>query len=314
MSRIKRIQNPTFRDSEMIIENPVLLLGEIVFIISESTTEIINYKVGDGINGYVNLPFKDIATYPYNDLVTNPIGDLTVGENLNGELLVDVIKDMVSPYIASAVSNVQTNADGQYKNVAIMEVGLSLGSAIGVAFDVSNEENLVAIPMEVLASDFVVSNPYPNAGISLTPNGVLNPTSPVTYSIQVRAIHTNGTSAYAIATIRFDARLIWGASALSNLTTNQHALDLIANGGDQGLQNVPVGEYEIGVAGYGYVLVPSFFIDPLTWTEISDPNAPASIGMINMGTLSVNNGFGTYNYEKYRTPFSNLESVKLKAS
>lgn len=322
--RIKRVRNPTFPESQLTASlggvNPVLLKGEVVCLLDEGTGKVTAFKIGDGFNRWDDLPFQGDSLYPYADLVTNQIGDVLLGTNQNGRLLSDIIKDFISPYAVPAVSNVRTNADGSnYLNVSQLEIGQSLGSAISLTFDVSNEDNLDgATPVTIDTSGiFIETNPYANLPISITPVQTLNPTDPIVYTIKVKVAHLNGESSWATCTVRWDTRLIWGASNLADLTTNTHALDLIANGGGQGVKQTYFDDYQIGVAGYGYVLIPSTLLSgapPVIWTEVSDPNAPASLEMINLGLLTVNNGVGTYNYTKYRTPFNNLEGIILRAS
>lgn len=318
-ARIKRIPIPVFLDTEMIAKNPIPLAGEIVYTKDPTIGLIDNFKVGDGFSKWTELPFRDISQYEKTSLATVTIGDIVVGSSNFGRKLSDIIEDIISPYQAPEVSNVKNQANGvDYKNVSQLEIGQSISTAIAITFDVSNQNNLVETPIEIDSSGFFLeSNPYPNASILLSPNGTLAPTSPKVYTIKVRAIHTNGNSDYVNTQVRFDTRFIWGSSALSDLTTTQHALDLIASGGGQGVRQGYSGEiFEISATGYGFVLIPSVLIAPGTivvWSEVSDPNATSSIGMVNMGTLSVNNGVGTYGYEKFRTPFSNTGSVKLKS-
>lgn len=321
--RIKRLRHPTFPESQLNAGlggvNPVLLKGEVVCLLDAGTGKVTAFKIGDGINRWDDLPFQGDTIYPYTDLVTNQIGDILLGTQQDGRLLSDIVKDFISPYAVPAVSNVQTNADGtNYLNVSQMEIGQSLGSAIAMTFNVSNESNLDgANPVTIDTFGlFIETNPYPNAPLSITPLVVLNPTNPVIHTLRVRVAHLNGDSSWATCTIRWDYRFIWGASNLADLTNNTHALDLIASGGE-GVKQQYFNDYIIGSAGYGYVLIPSELLNgapPIIWTEVSDPNAPASLEMVNMGTLFVNNGTGSYNYEKYRTPFNNLEGIILRAS
>lgn len=321
--RIKRVRNPTFPEEQLNASlggvNPVLLKGEIVCLLDGDTNKVTAFKIGDGFNRWDDLPFQGDTLYPHSDLVTNQIGDVLLGTSQQGRLLSDIVKDFISPYAVPAVSNVRTNADGSnFLNVSQLEIGQSLGSAISLTFNVSNQSNLDgATPVTIdTGGIFIEANPYANLPISITPVGVLNPSNPVVYTIKVKVAHLNGESSWATCTIRWDTRLLWGASALADLTTNQHALDLIPSGG-QGIKQGYFDDYQIGSAGYGYVLIPSVLLSgapPIIWTEVSDPNAPASLEMVNLGVLTVNNGIGTYNYTKYRTPFNNLEGIILRAS
>jgi hypothetical protein len=111
-------------------------------------------------------------------------------------------------------------------------------------------------------------------------------------------------------------RFLWGASDLADLTSSSEVLAAVANGGGSGLKSTYVNQdYTIANAGYGYVLIPAAVIggNIPVWTEISDPNAPASLQMVNLGTISVNNGIGTYNYVKFRTPFLNTSGGIYKS-
>ena len=314
--RIKRIKNPTFTQAEMDALDPVLLRGEIVCLRDVPDYKVSNWKIGDGVSKWSELPFLNASKYPYTDLVTNPLGDLVNGSSQYQRDLSAIVKDIISPYQAPVVSNVRNNAAGSAQATAQKEIGQSIGSAVQVTFSVSNQSNLITNPITIDTSGvFVESNPYPNGAISIAPVSVIAPTSPTIYTIRVKATHLTGDSAWANTYIRFDMRPIWGASTLADLTTNQHALDLIANGGGSAVKQNFKDTYEISVGGYQYVLIPSVLITgTIVWTEVSDPNAPASVAMVNLGTLSVNNGVGTYNYTKFRSPFNNLSGSKFKAS
>ena len=313
--RIKRITQPVFKDSEMTALNPILKKGEVVWIRDEVENKVINFKVGNGASAYSSLEFKDGSTYPYTEAATVSIGDITVNSTHKDRLIADMMKDIISPYQAPQVSNVQNNADGTYKNTAVKEIGQSIGSSISLLFNVSNASNLVATPIELDSSgDFLEANPYANGSIALTPNGTLSPTSPKTYSIGVRAIHNQGVSSYAYTYIRFDTRAFWGASSLADLTTQSQCLAVINNGGGQELvQNYSGKTFEITASGYHYVFIPSMIGITPVWTEVSNPNTPSTVGMIKVRTISINNGIGTYNYDAWRTPYFNNSGSKLKA-
>lgn len=316
--RIKRLKNPTFSEAEYLSIDPVAFRGEIMLVRDPLTFKVINFKLGDGVSKFSELSYQNSSVYPFSDLVTNEIGDLVLGSSHLDRLIPDMIKDMISPYQDSVVSNVRTNAAGASQVTSQLEVGQSITTAIAVTYDVSNQANLVPDPMELNSFGFFdESNPYPLGAISIAPLSPIAPTQPQIYTINVRANHTGGVSSWKSAFIRFDMRFLWGASQLADLTTTQHALDLINNGGGQAVKQNWQSEYEITTGGYGYVLIPSLLLNSVpapVFTEVSDPNAPASIGMVNMGTLAVNNGVATYNYEKFRTPFLNTGGVKLKAS
>lgn len=318
--RIKRLQHPTFLETALGIdgEDPVLLRGEIVCLLETDNT-VNKFKIGDGTRKWSELPFNSGSEYLHTNLVTNSIGDILTGTSQSGRDLSDITKDMISPYVAPAVSNVKLNVNGiDFFNIVQMEIGQSITGDVEISYDVSNQENLEAIPVTV--DTFGVfdetNNPYNLGNILITPLASIVPTDTVVYSIRLRVAHTNGESSWAYAYIRFDTRFIWGASALADLTTETHALALKPSGGD-GVKTTYKADYSLTSAGYGYVLIPSILLSgqpvPI-WTDITNPNAPANIGMINMGTLQVNNGVGTYNYEKFRTPFNNLSGIILRAS
>lgn len=316
--RVKRIQNPTFNEVSLDGENPVLLKGELVCLLELDGT-VKKFKLGDGFNHWSDLPFISGDEYPYTDLVTNQIGDVLIGTNQQGKRLIDIVKDMISPYVAPAVSNVKVKANGvDFFNTTIMEIGQSISAAIEISYDVNNHENLVATPVTVGTFGIFdeTGNPYDLGNISILPNVALSPTDPVVYSIRLRVEHINGLSSWAYAYIRFDTRFIWGTSTLTDLTTESHALALKPSGGE-GVKSTYKTDYSLTSSGYGYVLIPSILLSGQpapVWTDVTDPNAPANIGMVNMGTLSVNNGVGIYNYEKFRTPFNNLSGIILRAS
>ena len=313
--RIKDIENPTLPLAEMDALDPILKKGQIVFVL-EPDYSVRRFKTGNGINAWSELEFMGIDEYPYTDLVTNPIGDLKVGDSLFERSTVDILRDALSPYKVPAITLLKNNAKGTFQSTTQFEVGQSFSSAVSLTFSVDDANNLIdGDSIEVLAPEFVVSNPYPNQTINITPVSALTPSTPITYTIQVRGIHDQGNTPYSSTTIKFDGKIIWGASALSDLTSNAQALALIGQGGGSIVSSDPKRTYNINSVGYGFVLIPGFVTTAgLVWTEVSDPNAPASLTMVNMGTISLNNGIGTYNYTKFRTPFNNTSAIKLKAS
>lgn len=316
MGKIKYLRHPAFTLSELSLKNPLLFKGEIVVALDDNTLGVSLFKIGDGINSWNDLPAQAETDYPYTDPVTNPLGDLVLGSDISGTPINDVLRDIISPYTSSIISNVLNDAEGSSKNIAQMEIGQSITGPVTFLFSVSNQDNLVgATPMEVDSDgDFIDNNPHAVGSIILNPSVPINPASnPLVVTVSIKAIHQQGESE-AITQIKFDPRIIHGASALSDLTSKTD-IDAILPSGGSVISSDLERDYEISTIGYGYVLIPSMLDqNGIVWTDVTNPDAPSTLGMVNLGEVSYNNGVGTYNYTKYRTPFSQtISQTTLRA-
>lgn len=316
---IKYIKHIAFTEAELAGLNPNLFKGEVACVVNDTDGKVESFKIGPGLYNDLD-PIVDI--YPYTNIVTNQIGDILNGSDQSGRKLTDIIRDMISPYISPTVSGVQNKAEGSYKSSALIEIGSTINSVVDVIFTVNNQTNIaITDPMEVLAPDFTVNNPYPNAVISLTPLTPLIPAEPTIYSIQVRVQDTEGNfSSYSATTISFEPRIYWGASTEEDIVLIPPATEISIGsigllGGGNILSKNFKRTFEITVGHFAYVLIPSM-LSPvnISWTEVTDVNSPAGIGMVDLGEIKINNGVGSYLYTKWRSPFSNINGVKLKAS
>lgn len=312
MPEIKYIKHPYFAEADLTTENPLLLKGEIVFAVPAVGDPY--FKVGDGVSNFNDLPATGADQYPYADLVTNPLGDLVNGSNQQGREWYDIMKDIISPYVAPVISGEQNNAAGAYVGTAQMEIGQTINTDVTVQYSVSEQANLVgANPITITAPQFTVSNPYPVGDIVLTPTAPITPTTPAIYTIDIDAVHQQG-NALGSTIIRFDPRIISGVAAVATLTVDTDIDNLLSK--SQVVSSDFTRDYVLGAVGYGYVLIPEMLSPGApTWTDITNPATPATIGMIDQGVYAgYNNGVGTYDYRVFRTPFSLLSGITVRSA
>lgn len=304
--RVKYIKHPAFTATSLSILNPSVKKGELVVELDDTNFEVIGFKIGDGQTSYNSLPYLD-DIYKYVDLVTVDIGDWEVDDSLYGKTTQDILKGIVSPYVVPVISNVRNNAGGSYANDKILLVGQSISTPITIAYDLSNSENVSGSnPVTVdTGGYFTTAVNYPLGTITLTPVSTINPTTPLKITIKVTITHDQGGTVVGETYINFVPRIKWGASTLADLTSNTDVNNL-TNGGfldDDDFE----GDYDITTSGYLYVLIPNMLIgagDEILFGDVVNPNVPQHIDMTNLGSISHNNGTGTYNLTKYRSTFN----------
>ena len=309
---IKRFQHPTYTESQWQTLNPYLLKGEAGFVI-DAQSKTISFKAGPGY--WNDLDFIGEGFYPFTDLVTNPIGDLTVGSSQEGRSLSAIIKDMISPYAPAAVSGLQNNADGGYKVTAVIEVGNSVSGTVTLSFVVTNQENLYSGGDNLNIAAGGIFNEegwsvYSTGSVPLTLISPLAPGYNQTFNINVKVKHEQGESSVVTTAISFRPRIIWGNSPLPSLTGVEFAA--IGNY-NQVISNSYQRDYAFSGVNYHYIGIP-VMLNPtgLVFTDVTDPNQPAGIGIEDLGVLNVPNGVGTYDYRIYRTTFDLLSSVIIR--
>lgn len=308
---IKRFRHPTYTASQWQSLNPFLQKGEVGFVL-DSNDKASSFKVGPGY--WNDLEFLGEGFYPYTDLVTNPIGDLQAGSSQEGRSLSDIIKDMISPYAASAVSGLQNNAQGSYQTTAVIEVGNQVSGTINITFVISNQGNLFSGDNLNIEAGGIFSNEgwsqYSGVPVALPLVTPLSPAFNQTFSINVKVKHEQGESAVVTTSISFRPRLIWGNSSKTSLT----AIEFASIGNyNQVISNSYKRDYAFSGTQYHYLGIPEMLnITNPIFTDVTDPNQPAGIGIEDLGLLSVNNGVGTYNYRIYRSTFNLLNPVTIR--
>lgn len=302
---IKYLRGPAFTEAEWAARNPLLLKGEVGYVISSGGI-ITRSKVGPGL--WNDLPWFPDTLYDRTDTITNPIGDAK--GNLNGSTLMEIVEKMLFPYQTPALSLVKNNAGGSLQTTATREIGSSLSGIVNLTYAISNPTNLSgATPINVTAGGiFSNEGNFENLGsIDLNLVAPLNPTVVTTYTISVKPVHQQGEGTTVSTSIVYYPRIIWGVSPLTSLSASQ----LNTIGQKQTLlTNNFRRDYNFTAAGYCWIAIPTI-LNPsaLVFTDVTDPNAPAGFSMEDMGTLSVNNGVGTYNYQLFRSTYYLTESL-----
>lgn len=296
---IKYLRHPAFSAAQLTTRNPYLDKGEIVFEL-DGTAKPKKFKIGPG--HWNDLPYFIDDEYTISTPVTNPIGDAT--GDISGLSLREVLEKILHPYVAPVVSNVVNNAGGSFGNARIIEIGISLSGTIQVTYSVSNPSLLSgATPISITAGG-IFSNEGAHAhsgSIGMTLPAPLNPSVITTYTISVKATHQQGETPVVTSTIKFNPRAIWGVSTLTSYTAG----DINSLTSKQtALLSSHKRDYTFNGQGYCVVAIPAM-LNPtnMIFTDVTDPSAPAGFSMEDLGTLSINNGVGTYLYQILRSTY-----------
>lgn len=304
-NRVKYFQFPSFEAADWVTRNPVLRKGEIGVEV-DNTGKPRKMKMGDGSTTWNNLDYMEFSYWADTTPVVNPIGDAS--GNLSGLSDREILELMLNPYQAPAFSNLQNNANGQYNSVNTIEIGASLNGTISVQYNLSNQANLVgATPINITASG-IFSNEG-NFAVGTTGMTLVSPLSPSsiqTYTITLVATHTKGT-VQGTTSFRFYPRIIWGTTP-TTAAPNWSSPSFYNNGGYV-ISNDFTRDYGFQSGGYLWLAIPSMLTPSnLTFTDVTDPNAPAGFGFQFISQQSINNGVTTYNYDVYRSTYNILQN------
>lgn len=302
-NRIKYIWHPTFFENDWVRVNPNLGPGEIAFVKDPNTGITIKCKVGPGY--FNDLPYFDPSNYNYPDVVTNPIGD-AIGV-LQGKSPAEILHLMLNPYLAPVISGAVNDAGvngGPQINYQIKEIGVSISGNVKLGFSISNPNNLQGNTPVIVSASGIFSNEgnFPNAPVILIPAATLNPTMVQVVEIDVQALSTKGLTNIIKTYIKWVPRIIWGASALADLSSGSDVNALV---GKQSLVSDNFeNDYSVNAQGYHWICIPGMLSPAnLVFTDVTDPNAPSTVAFISKGALVVNNGVGNYSYQLYRSPY-----------
>lgn len=301
---IKYLRHPTFTEADWIARNPLLKAGEVGYVLENN--KVVNYKVGPGY--WNNLSYISGDYYPYSEAPTNPIGDAS--GSLLGLSNAEIIHKMLNPYQAPAFSAVQNNANGTFQAISTREIGNALSGNITFTYTLSNLDKLVgATPLTITAGG-IFSNEglFPVGPSILTLALALNPGVITTYVVNILATHQKGTVSGSTQ-IRFWPKIMWLSSPQATLT----ALQFMALSKSSRLTNNYKADYAFAGNGYSWIAIPSM-LNPsnLLLTDVTNPNAPAGYTFEAMGTLSINNGVATYNYQMFRSSFNQIKATTLR--
>lgn len=317
MTKVKYFYNPSYRAADWTAQNPFLQAGQIGFELDDLTGLVQRMKVGPGF--WNDLTYQNTETYPYTDPVTNQIGDVKIGDTLDGELIIDIIRKMVSPFLDAFLSSPTNNADGSLKATAVLEIGQSVDTSVDVAYNVSNPSSLQATNNIFIASSPTI---FTNEGFK-TDNGAplnmllansLSPTSPLTYNISLYAKSSNGNISPTVTTrISFYSTVIWGYDA----DPNKFPAGGTYNNPFPVENRKAAASYDstysfIGL-GYAYMLIP-VAMNPtnVQFLEVTNPSQPSNYSMQDAGVITLNNGTASYDYQVYRSEFSILFNTKMQ--
>ena len=308
--KVKRFFNPTYSKEDWERLNPFLQAGELGIQLDDAGNAS-QMKVGPG--NWNDLQFIEDDVYPYSDLVTNQIGDVTAGEDRSGDLAIDIIRDMISPYVPTSLSNATNDAAGGFASTSVIKTGQSVTSQVRVTFAVAAPENLIPSNNIFISAGGIFTNEgfftYDGGSITLTLGTPLSPTGQVDYAITIKAIHQRGESNTVTTTISFRPEVIFGSSADPAL----NATGLGQLTGRKTTKNYR-GDYAFTV-NYSYYGIP-LSLDPsnVQFADVTNPNSIQGYSMLDLGVFTVNNGVGTYDYRFYRSEFNLLVSTIMRVS
>jgi hypothetical protein len=308
---IKYFKGPTFNADVWQLNNPLLRQGEIGYVLENGV--VVGAKVGPGYWNDLGYIGEDI--YSYSQDVTNPIGDAT--GNLQGQKLIDIINKMLTPYETPQPVNIRlaVNSGITPANVIYMEVGQSVTS-VSLLYNMQNAQNLLgATPVNITAnSDFTEINSADTGSIPLSL--IVNPLTPGlnrTIDFSVKVTHTNGQTAGETAQLIFRPRIMWMVSGFQ--TINDEDLFNLNPQLQFALTDEYKRDYAFGGVGYNWVAIPTMLSpNNLVFSDVTNEEAPDDYWMLPMGSLSMNNGVGTYTYALYRSMFYTNAPSKLRIS
>ena len=310
---IKRFQHPSYTETEWQTLDPYLKKGEIGFVIND--LQVIQYfKTGPG---YWNaLDPCNMSLYPYDDLVTNEIGDIKIDTSQKNRTVVNMLKDMISPFAAPAITGLQNNASGGYAINGVIEIGNTLSGSVTIIFTVTNQDNLAAGDNLYIEAGGIFNEEgwmaFSGGQEILTLINPLLPGSSIIYTIRVKVKHDQGESNYVNTTIAFKPNIIWGNSTEETLTGNE-----FANIGNKHniITTDYTRDYPFSSINYHYLGIP-VMLNPanVVFTDVTNPDMPAGIDVTDLGVVSVNNGVGTYNYRLYRSTYLLINPITLRVA
>lgn len=321
MTKIKYLQHPSFTAAEWSQRNPLLKSGEIGFELDEFT-KATRYKVGPGL--WNDLPYAGGDEYPYSEVPTNPIGDAK--GVLQGKPSSEILHLMLNPFQNVAVSAVQNDADSRTpKGTQLFEIGQQLSGTVSVLYNVANNANLAPIspatkPITVISNNGIFTNEgefdYGTAIMSL--DGILKPDTQESNIITVEASDSEGAKSSGITKIDFSPRIQWGTSGgdtIDSILSGDAVPKVILSAQKFAVTSSYKRTYDITNVGYTWLVIPEMLgPNNITFTDVTDPNAPAGYAMQDMGARNIDTSVGQYQCRFYRSVFYLQSNGILKAS
>ena len=309
--RVKYLQHPYATEAEWITRNPLLGNGEEGYaIVTINSVVHIRKKVGPGL--WNDLEYFDGVVWTDSESVSNPIGDAT--GNISGLTPVEILDKILNPYQAPIISGATNDGGtGIFTSNKVIEIGNSVVNAVIARYSVSNQSNLVgANPITVTANGrFTNEGTFPVGDVALSHAGI-SPANLDSITISIQAAHQNGNSNIATTKLDFDPKIIQAVSKGKAVT----GVSIMQLSNKQfNITRDYTRDYSFGSAGYSVLCIP-VMLNPtgLTFTDVTDPNAPAGYAMDDAGIMSINNGVATYNYQVYVSTYYLLTSGTLRVS
>lgn len=315
-NKVKYFYNPAYpkADWEALTGlNPTLAKGQIGIEL-DLTGKAVHMKVGPG--KWDDLDYIENDTYSYADLVTNAIGDVLLASSQDGRQVVDIVKDMISPYAQVTLSDAKNNTDGgNFANQVVKEVGQSVDTAVEVDYTLNNLGNLKAGNNIFIEAGGIFTNEgwhtHTGAPISLTLPASLIPSSNVVYTINIYAVDAVTGETNTVQTkIVYKPTILWGSS--TDQVLSAAAIGLLPN---RLITNDYKQLFEYLSTHFSHIYIPSMLLPTnLLFSEQTNPSNPSLYAMSpTLPTpITVNNGTGTYDYIGFVSDFDLNAASKLK--
>ena len=308
--KAKYLQHPYAPEAEWISRNPTLLNGEEGYaLMNVNGVDHIRKKIGPG--AWNDLEYFDGVVWTDATPVNNPIGE--AAGDISGLTPIEILDKMLNIYQLPVVSSATNNAKGSFATTSSVEIGTNITDPITVRSTITNQSNLVGTsPVSVTAGGrFTNEGQFPVGDVVLTHNG-FNPISLDTISIQLNASHEKGTTNTRTTSIQFNPKIIHAVSQTKAVTP---ASIMALPNKQYNVTRDYTRDYTFDSAGYSVLCIPTM-LNPsdLTFTDVTDPNAPGGYGMDDAGVMSINNGVGTYDYQVYVSTYNLLTSGILRVS
>lgn len=293
---------PSYSASDWTARNPLLNAGEVGFELHPSTGLPWRCKIGPGLWNSLSYleDFYYSSTHP-----TNVIGDAF--GNLQYLSIRQILEKMLNPFAVPVLSTPLVNVNSLgYVVTRTLEIGQTIASPVLVAGSVDLPGNLAAgSPYEVTAGGFFTNEGVKAslpASMTLSPS---TPTSPLEVIISVRAAYTGGQGGWTNTIksfINVYPKLIWGTTAAPTVAPSDWAT---LSGRQTLISKSFQNDYPFTTTGYLYLAIPSM-LNPgsLFFGEVTNPIEAGPITFLSVGTQSINNGVGVYNYNTYRSLYA----------
>lgn len=309
---IKKYRAPVFAKSDLESKNPTLLHGFVVFEHDDGDVNKVARRFKCGPGKWNDLPYQGESEHLFslNQAISNPIGDAT--GNLFGKTPEELLLLMLNPDKVPVITNLRNDAAGAFTNTAILEIGASKSGIVNFQMNISDQQYLQgATPINITAGGLFSNEGNKGVGnIALTLASTLNPGTPQSYEIKVKATHKNGTTPDYFTYIKYAPRAIWGTSG--NADIDASGVNSLSGKKTRLITDV-AGQYDFNSVGYHYLCLPDMMDKAnIFFVDVSVPEAPVEHDFFLLKTIQVNNGIGVYNYAIFRTTYYLDEASNTK--